>query len=470
MGTDAHSRSVLWLDEAARLVPGAPCPPPTGSTTADICIVGGGFTGLWTALEIAELAPDSRVVLIEAGTCGIGASGRGGGLALSWYPKLEPLIARFGVERALWLADHSSRAIDRIGELFGERGRGDCFRREGLIWIASGTGQERELAAAAAACRRHGRGELVEDLDSSVVASTTGYLGSRGGLLIRDSAAVQPAMLVRLLREKALNRGVRIHESTAMVALERGRPPAVTTVAGRITADRIVIAINAWAGTIRELRRSIVAIASHLVLTEPLGDRIDSLEWSRGALLGDARLTTHFARVTEDGRIAFGRGGGVPGRGGTLLPRHFHDSRGIDEVAADFRRWFPQFADVRLTNGWSGPDDRAPGLLPFIGSLGDHENVHYGVGYSGNGIAPGALVGRILGRLALGIVDEYTTCGLVSGPPGYLPPESLRRIGGPLLDRAVRRIELRQEAGVPPGPIGRAAKRLSTLTIPKLRR
>lgn len=466
-GLDPHSRSVFWLEQAEAEVGGRSCPPLTGAVTSDICIVGGGYTGLWTALEVLAHSPETRVTLIEASTCGFGASGRNGGWATSWYSRLGDLVDRFGPEQALWLADRSSEAIEWIEDFLTEHGHGQAFRQQGSILVAGGGGQEDRISAIAAGCEKHARGDLVEELDSAEVAAATGYEGSRGGLLFQDSAAIQPALLVRLLREEALRRGTEIYEATAMVALDRGRNPVVTTSAGQVTADVVVITTNAWAAGIRELRRSIVAVASHLVLTEPLDDRIDSLEWSRGTLLGDARRLPHYAQVTADGRIAFGRSGGVLGRRGRLLPTHFYDRSAIVEVAEDFRRWFPQLADVALTHAWTGPDDYAPGRLPVVSTIGDHENIHCGVGYSGNGVAPSALVGRILGRLALGIEDRYTGSGLVTEPAGYLPPEPIRHLGGTLLRNAIQRAEMQQEAGQDVGTFGRVARRLTALPTPR---
>lgn len=459
---------MFWLEEAESEVPGRPCPPLAGAATADVCIVGGGFTGLWTALEITAHSPDTQITLIEASTCGFGASGRNGGWATSWYGELPALIDRFGDERARGLAQRSSQAIEWLGEFLAEHGHEESFRQQGTIWVAAGPDQRARIARLAQTCRQQGCGELIEELDGAEVAAATGYEGARGGLMIRDSAAVQPAILVRLLREEALRRGVQIYESTAMVALDRDRFPVVTTAAGQVTAESVVIATSAWAAAMRELRRSIVAVASQVVLTEPLGDRIDSLEWSQGTLLGDTRLFAHYSQVTADGRIVFGRGGGALGRSGRLLPNHFYDQAAITGVAADFRRWFPQLADVKLTHAWSGPDDHAPGQLPFIGSLGDHGNIHYGIGYSGNGIGPSALIGRILGRHTLGIEDEYTASGLISGPPGYLPPEPIRNLGGNLLRNAVQRAESREEEGHAAGRVGRAAKRLTAFSTPRL--
>jgi glycine/D-amino acid oxidase-like deaminating enzyme len=152
------------------------------------------------------------------------------------------------------------------------------------------------------------------------------------------------------------------------------------------------------------------------------------------------------------------------------VAKHFYDPATAASVADDFRSWFPQLADVRLTHAWGGAVDRAPGHLPFVGALGEHGNVHYGLGYSGNGVGPSALMGRILARRALGANDEYANCALVSGPPGYLPPEPLRFAGGALVRTAVRRAEQREQDGRRVGATGRLAKRLVTFSLPPLRR
>ena len=127
----------------------------------------------------------------------------------------------------------------------------------------------------------------------------------------------------------------------------------------------------------------------------------------------------HYAQVTAGGRIAFGRGGGAIGPAGRVTAGHHRDPRPPSRaVAADFRRFFPHLDDVRLTHAWGGPVDRAPWHLPFAGSLGDHGNVHYAAGYSGNGVAPSLLLARVLAALTLEADDDYARCGLVGGPPG----------------------------------------------------
>jgi glycine/D-amino acid oxidase-like deaminating enzyme len=258
---------------------------------------------------------------------------------------------------------------------------------------------------------------------------------------------LQPALLVRGLRRAAVQLGVRIHEATPMIRLGRGRPCVVHTPAGRIEADRVVLALGAWSGTIRELRRATVPIGSHIVATEPLGERIAGLDWAAGEALGDSRLMVHYAHVTPGGRIVFGRGGGAIGEAGRVKAAHFHDPATVASIVRDFGRWFPSLADVRLTHAWGGAVDRAPGHLPFTGRLRGDGEVLYGAGFSGNGVAPSALIGAMLGRQALGIVDADTSSPLTAGPPEYLPPEPLRSIGGAVVRKTVEYAETLEERG-----------------------
>ncbi|MGH9020588.1 MAG: NAD(P)/FAD-dependent oxidoreductase, partial [Acidimicrobiales bacterium] len=396
---------------------------------------------LWAAIEIAERARDAKVVLLEREECGLGASGRNGGWATGWHDELDGLVHRFGEAEALRLAARSAWAIDRIEAFSAEHGIDCHFRRRGALWTASSPWQLGSWSAAMDACARLGRAERLEALDPDDLRRRTGSPVPLAGVRQTDAASVQPAMLVRGMRRVAHELGVEIHEASPMIGLERRRPALVRTPAGSVSAPVVVLATGAWAASLRELRRAIIPIGSHIVMTEPLGERVGRLDWSGGDLFGDSRLMVHYAQVTTDGRIAFGRGGGALGSFGRVTARQYHDPTVLAEVAADFRRWFPQFADARLTHGWGGPVDRAPGHLPFVGRLDADVDVYYGVGYSGNGVAPSALIGRILGRVALGERDEDTQGALAQGPRGLLPPEPVRSVGGAMVRAAVRAAE-----------------------------
>lgn len=462
--------SVFWLQQALardRDEGAAECPPLAGTVRADVCVVGGGYAGMWAALEVVEQSPDARVVLIDAEACGLGASGRNGGWVTSWHDELADLVARFGPARAAWLAERSTWAIDRIEEVCAREGIDCHLRRAGGFWTATAPAQmdawQRHIAAGEAV----GRPGFLEPMEAAELQARTGTPLIVGGVRLADAAAVQPALLARGLRRVLLRRGVQIHEGTRMMGLTREAPAVVRTPAGRVEAGAVVLALGAWASGVRELRRAVVPVGSHIVLTEPIPERVAAMGWTGGELLGDTRLLVHYAQVTRDGRIAFGRGGGAIGAFGRVLHRHFVDPATVGVVADDFRRWFPQLADVRLTHAWGGAVDRAPGHLPFAGTLGDHGNVHYVTGFSGNGVGPSALLGRIAGRRALGLHDEYTDNALTGGPPSYLPPEPARVLGGVVVRDAVRRAEAAEERGGRAGGVTGSLRRLVWFTTPR---
>ena len=459
-------RGVFWLEEAMSSDSGPACPPLSSSIGTDVCIVGGGYTGLWSAIEIKRLAPETRVVVLEATVCGFGASGRNGGWATSWFDELDRLTGRFGVENGVDLADRSSQAIRNIGQTAEEHGFDCDFRQEGSLWVATSEAHEAAVAEVARTAREHGRGDLVREVPADECFEMTGSRVARGGLLLTDSAAVQPAKLARGLRKAALALGVEIFEGSPMIELERSSPAIVRTTSGSVAAGRVILANNAWMAKLRELRRAVFIVGTQIVLTEPLGERINEA-WKDGLLFGDARMFVHYAQVTADGRIAFGRGGGAISAASRVIPKHFVDPGTSRIVAEDFYSWFPQFSDVKLTHTWGGAVDRAPGHLPFVGDLGEAANIHYGIGYSGNGVAPSNLIGQILARRALGVRDELHDCALVSGPPGYLPPEPLRFAGAALVRNAIQRSETREEQGQAPGPAGRLARRLASFSLPR---
>jgi glycine/D-amino acid oxidase-like deaminating enzyme len=454
-----------WLQEALEADPGRPCPPLDEVVRADVCIVGGGYTGLWTALELRRRAPEVSVVLLEGDICGGGASGRNGGFATSWWDELPELEHRFGPEQGRVLAEASTWAIDELEAFHAER-RIAGFRRGGAISMATCTAQVGRWRPALDALARAGREQLVQELTGDEVRARTGSPLALAGVLF-PGATVQPAFFVRGLRAAALEAGVRIYEHSPMLAIDRARPARVETPRGAVEADSVVLATNAWLARMRDLRRAIVPVASYIVLTEPAPERIARIGWTGGEALGDERLLVHYTHVTHDGRIAFGRGGGAIGAAGRVPWSMEHDRKVVEIVARDFRRFFPELRDLRLTHAWGGPIDRAPGHLPFAGHLDGAEHIRYFAGYSGNGVAPSRIGGRVLASLTLGTRDELLATGIADGPPGYLPPEPLRTIGGFLVRTAVRRAEAAEERERVPDPISRIGRKLVWATTPR---
>jgi putative aminophosphonate oxidoreductase len=441
----------LWLEEA--LAGGKEAAPTLeGDLRADVCIVGGGYTGLWTALELKGRDPALDVILLEADVCGGGPSGRNGGFVLSWWAKFVTLLKLCGTDEALRLGRASEEAVHEIGRFCAEHGIDAHFRQDGWLWAATSEVQIGAWDETLAALRHHGVEAMVE-LPREQLVRRSGSPSHLAGVLEAGAATVQPALLARGLRRVALDRGVRIFERSPMTALARTQPPLVRTAQGTVRAQTIVLALNAWAAAVRELRRFLVVIASDMVATEPIPDRLAESGWNDGLCISDSRMLVNYYRPTSDGRIAFGKGGGTLAFGARIGPAFQGTSPRADEVAASFYRLYPAFRDVRITHSWNGPIDRSSTSLPFFGQLDGRGDLLYGTGYSGNGVGPSLLGGRILASLALGTDDEWSATPLARGPVGRFPPEPVRYAGGLVVRAAVARKERAEDADRRPDPL-----------------
>ncbi len=412
---------------------------------ADVCIVGGGFTGLWTAIRTLELEPSARVVVLEADICGSGASGRNGGMALSWWPKLETLIERVGEEEGLRLADLSEQAIGDLEAFCAAEGVDAELRRGGWLWTATSRAQLGAWEGAAEAAERRGRRPF-ERVSAQELRERTGSPAHLGGVFEASAATVQPARLARGLRRVAIERGARVLERSPMLELDResGR---VRTPHGAVTAGSIVLATNAWLAGVPELRRAVVPLSSDVIATAPMAEQISRSGWTGGESLSNSRLMVHYYRTTDDGRIVFGRGGGGLGVLGRFGDRFDYARRRAASIERDLALLVPAARDVPVAAAWGGAVDRSSDGLPFFGRLRGRAPIHYGAGFSGNGVAPSLIAGRVLGSLALGRDDEWSGCGLAGGIPGRFPPEPVRFLGGVVVREAVRRKELREDRG-----------------------
>ena len=257
-------------------------------------------------------------------------------------------------------------------------------------------------------------------------------------------------MLALGLRRVALARGVRIFEGSAMTALDGTR---VRTAAGSVAAGRVVLALNAWAVRFAELRRRLVIVGSDIVATAPAPERLAQIGWAHGPSISDSRLLVHYYRTTDDGRIAFGKGGGAVAFGRVVGRRFEGPSRRAASAEAAFRRTYPMLSDVPIQASWTGPIDRSRTGLPFFGFLGGRRDIAYGVGYSGNGVGPAFLGGKILASLALDRDDEWTASALVGRRVAGLPPEPFRFAGGHMVRAAIVRKERLEDEGRAAGRI-----------------
>lgn len=430
-------RRSWWLREALAAERDPPAVMPDADGEFDVVIIGGGYTGLWTAYLVTERDPSARIAIVEQDICGGGPSGRNGGFLHGWWEQLPLLVELFGSERALELARAADEAVEGTREVCDRHAIDAWFRPSGYLRVSASTAQDGDWRLAVETCRRLGAGDEYVELTSDEVRARCASPAFRGGALMRNAATIQPARLARGLRRVLLERGVVIHEQTRALGLDMlPARVAVRTSRGRLTGDQVVLAVNAWAPGWHGFRTALVAWGSYIALTAPAPDRLRELGWSAGEAIADSRFTVHYFRTTPDGRVAFGAGVGPAGYGGRIGRGFERDQRAVVRAVEGMRRLLPPFADVEVEEAWGGPIDVSGDRLPIIGSRG---RVHYAFGYSGNGVGPSRLAGRILAARICGADDSVTRLAIVDRSWRRFPPEPFRSVGARLIREALIR-------------------------------
>jgi len=341
----AQRHRSLWLQEALDDSP--PLPALSGTVDADVCIIGGGFVGLWTANWLKRWQPSIDVVVLEQDICGGGASGRNGGFVLSWWAKFPSLKRMLGTERAVAVCRESESAVKEIGAFCTAHGIDANYELGGWLWTARTKPQLGEWEDTVRTVDQDAPGVYVR-LDPAEVARRAGSTQHLAGVLEPVAATVQPAKLVRGLRRVCLESGVRIHEGTKVRRFSRDSPARVETEGGSVRAPNLVIACNAWAASIRELHLRLLVISSDIVATARIPERLAQIGWTGGECITDSQLMIDYYRTTNDGRIAFGKGGwGIALAG--WVPKSFdRNTRRAAGVTLDPHHAYPPHKDVAI--------------------------------------------------------------------------------------------------------------------------
>jgi glycine/D-amino acid oxidase-like deaminating enzyme len=449
---ERHTRYGWWLEEAG--LP-EPQPPLQGEVEADVVIVGGGYTGMWTAWFIGEAEPNARIALLDAERCGTGPSGRNGGFVNSMWLSLASLNRRFGADQAIRVARASESAVDGIGAWCEEQGVDAWYRRGGYLQVSTTPlHDDAPLVSAQVAAELGVPDECVHQSADEVRRRCSSPL-FRSGAFHPAAATVQPARLSQGLRKRLIERGVEVFEgSRAHRVGPTGAGVEVETGHGRIRAGAAVLAAGGRLAAHPSLRRRLTVTSSHMVISEPVPDVLEEIGWTGGECITDSRAMVQYFRTTPDGRIAFGWGGGRVVPGARLNGRAEVDARVAAEVERRVVRVFPGLRGRRIDHAWGGPIDVSPTHHPVIGSLSG-ERIHYAFGYTGNGVGPTHLAGRTLASMALDRRDELTRLPLVEPPPVRVPPEPFRYAGGTIVRAALLRRERLEEEGRRADPLTR---------------
>jgi glycine/D-amino acid oxidase-like deaminating enzyme len=414
----------FWLDDPAAP---SPEPPLTGTLHADLAVVGAGFTGLWTALLAKEANPALGVVVLEGAQAGWAATGRNGGFCEASLTHGEANgRARFpdSFDRLEELGMENLEAI----EAFVKEHDVDCgWERTGQLSVATAPWQLDEL-------RGDGPpppGFLDREALLEEVSSPT-YLG---GIWDRFGCAmVNPARLAWGIRSACLEAGVRIFEHTPVVAMSRRsrgrgvrglllRGVELETPAGRVHADRVALATNAFDPLLLRVRLRIVPVYDHVLVTEPLsGEQLDAIGWRHRQGISDAGIRFHYYRLTEDNRILWGGWDAIYHFGRKVRPEHDQRPATFRTLARHFYETFPQLAGIRFTHRWGGAIDTCGRFCAFFGTAAGGR-VAYAAGYTGLGVGASRFGAQVMLDLLSGRRTELTDLDLVRTKPTPFPPE-----------------------------------------------
>jgi glycine/D-amino acid oxidase-like deaminating enzyme len=452
-----------WLEDAlAHEGDPAAVPALARDATADVAIVGGGYTGLWTALALRERAPELRVALVEAEICGHGPSGRNGGFVHGYWGAFASILSVLGKEQALELARAGERIVPGIRVWAEARDEDVWLREAGMLGVSAAPAQDASVASAVAAAASVGRPDQAVALTPDELAQRISSPVFRGGVFYPDGATLHPGLLVRALRRAALDAGVTLHEGTRVTAVRAGSPNELETPGGILRAPDVVLATNAALTGWKPAGRNLTNFGSYVVLTEPAPERLAEIGWTGGEGVFDERMFLHYFRTTNDGRVLMGSGSGPIGFGGRIDDRFSRDLPTAARAESGLRRLLPGLADVRVERAWGGPIDVSADHLPFFRTQ-PGTRIHYGAGYSGHGVGPSWLGGRILASLALGAEDEWTRLPLATRHVPRLPGEPLRRLGGGVVRWSIMACEAAEEEGRRPPLAARAGAALPRL-------
>jgi glycine/D-amino acid oxidase-like deaminating enzyme len=400
-----------------------------GPEEADVCIVGAGYTGLWTAYYLKGARPDLRVVVLEAAFAGFGASGRNGGWVTAESVGSRERYARgpSGTAGVRALESALRAAVAEVEQVCTAESIDCDFVRGGRLSVATTPAQLARLRAGLEGARAWGDGEeVLSFLTGPEVASRISIAGALGALFAPHSARIQPAALAAGLAEAAERRGVVIYEATPVSEIA---PRLARTIFGDVRAKVVLRCTEGFTARLPGAHRSLLPMNSSMVVTEPLGDAAwKEIGWSGMETLGDEAHAYIYAQRTADGRIAMG-GRGVPYRFGSAV-----DDRGetspatVDALRAMVGRLFPAAADARLDHAWSGvlgvPRDWCAAVnYDSVTGLG------WAGGYSGHGVLAANLAGRTLTDLVADERTELTSLPWVGHHSRTWEPEPARWAG-----------------------------------------
>jgi glycine/D-amino acid oxidase-like deaminating enzyme len=416
-----YSDKSYWL---AAYGPYIPNPPVEGDIKVDVAIIGGGFTGLSTAYNLCKASPGMQVAVLEAEVIGYGASGRNGGFSMTLFG-LEPTVTKtlFGQQRTVEAHRYMERAVDYVDALVREHNIQSDYWFPGFLRAATTPGYVKRIQHDLEILASMGI-TGIEWIDAERIRAEVDSPLFLGGWWEPRCGLLDPAKQVRELKRIAQEAGAQVYEGSPVEEIQRGARFMLKTPSGRVQAEKIVFATNAYSHLIPELRRKQVPAFTHMVVTEPLAaEQLATLGWKNRQGIEDARNLVHYFRLTIDNRIAMG-GSDISIAYGRDMERDI-TPRVFADLERDVVRLFPALKGIRFTHRWGGPVSVPVDMAPAIGYLGDQRAV-YSLGCVGHGVSMTHLNGCTLADLILERQTDLTSVWFVNRRMIPWPPEPLR--------------------------------------------
>ena len=423
---------VFWLDDLDPDATGTR-PKLTGEHVAQLAIVGGGYTGLWTAVLAKQRNPDAHVVLIEAKTIGWAASGRNGGFCeaslthgrengLSRWPDELDTLERLGLEN-----------LDEIEAAVREYDMDVEFERTGTLSMAVEPHQVEWLHDEVADAAARGVGDEIRFLDEAAVreqVDSPTYLAANWHL--GDAALVHPGKLAAELARVATELGVEIFEHSPVRRVDTpGSTGAVTLVTddGRVFAEHAVLATNVFPSLLKRNRLMTVPVYDYVLMTEPLSaEQLDSIGWSNRQGISDLANQFHYSRLSADNRILYGGYDAVYHYGRRVRAEYERRPESFERLASHFFTTYPQLEGLAFSHKWAGAIDTSTQFTAFFGTARDHR-VAYAAGFTGLGVGSTRFAAQVMLDLLERRDNERTSLEMVRKRPLPFPPEPVAALG-----------------------------------------
>jgi glycine/D-amino acid oxidase-like deaminating enzyme len=444
-----YSKYSFWLETAGEAL--TPRPSLTRSDGVDVAILGGGYSGLWTAYYLLRENPGLSVAIVEKEIVGFGASGRNGGWCSSKFPVTPGmLLQRFGREAARSLMLAMCGAVEEVARVCEEEGIDAQFRKGGMLGLARGAHQLPMIRATADGYKQLGLEDHCHLLSAEEVAERVRITNVHGALCTPHNASLHPGRLVRGLARAVERRGGVIYEQTEVTAFEGGAAPRLITPGGELRAKMaLVLAGEAYLTRLPKLHRALTPMYSLIAITEPLTrEHWSKIGWQNGESISSNRYTVDYLTKTSDGRILFGSRGAPYLFGSKITDeqdRHTATHANIHRAVVE---WFPMLAGIKFTHEWGGPVGVPRDWMPAA-SFDRVSRIATARGYTGQGVSTTNLAGRVLASLILGKRSELETLPIAQRESPNWEPEPLRWLAVRYAQRALLRIDEAAENGRP---------------------